>query len=61
MIYINDLYDLVKKCKTGSFADDTNLKGKIDKSTLLNELPFTAEYAETSEYRYRQTIHGTTI
>ena len=123
--YINDLHDVVKNCKTGSFADDTKLKGKIDiaedtldvqedldsviawsmknnmslhedkfiylryctnKSTLLNELPFTAEYAdsvsysasqsmtqhpamhlihlkvlETSEYRCRQTIHGTTI
>ena len=48
-----------------------------NKSTLLNELPFTAEYAEydttsgyalnptesakTSKYRCRQTIHGITI
>ena len=85
IIYINDLHDVVKNCKTGSFADDTKLKGKIDiaehtldvledlnsviawsmknnmslhedkfiylryctnKSTLLNELPFTAEYAQ---------------
>ena len=85
IIYINDLHDVVKNCKTGSFADDTKLKGNIDiaedtldvqedlksviawsmknnmslhkdkfiylryctnKSTLLNELPFTAEYAE---------------
>ena len=69
--------DVIKNCKTGSFANDTKLKSKIDiaedtldvqedlknnmslhedkfiylryctnKSTLLNELPFTAEYAE---------------
>ena len=83
IIYINDLHDIVKNCKTGSFADDTKLKGKIDiaedtldvqedlnsviawsmknnmslhedkfiylrnctnKSTLLNELPFTILY-----------------
>ena len=77
---------MVKNCKTGHFADETKLKGKIgiaedtldvqedlnsviiawsmknnmslhedkfiylryctNKSTLLNELPFTAEYAE---------------
>ena len=30
IIYINDLHDLVKNCKTDSFADDTKLKGKID-------------------------------
>ena len=30
IIYINDLHDVVKNCKTGSFADDTKLKGKID-------------------------------
>ena len=30
MIYINDLHDVVKNCKIGSFADDTKLKGKID-------------------------------
>ena len=80
---------MVKYCKTGSFADDTKLKGKIDiaedtldvkddldsviawsmknnmslhedkfiylryctnKSTLINELPFTAEYDTTSGY-----------
>ena len=92
IIYINDLHDAVKTCKTGIFADDKKLQGKIDiagdtldvqedldsvialsmknnmsphedkfiylryfknKSTLLNELPFTAEYAEydtTSSY-----------
>ena len=116
IIYISDLHGVVKNFKTGSFADDTKLKGKIDiaedtldvqedldsvitwsmknnmslhedkfiylryctnKSTLLNVLPFTAVYAEydttsgyalnhlkvleNSEYRCRQTIHGTTI
>ena len=30
IIYINDLHDVVTKCKTGSFADDTKLKVKID-------------------------------
>ena len=30
IIYINYLRDVVKNCKTGSFADDTKLKGKID-------------------------------
>ena len=30
MIYINDLHDVVKNCKTGSFVDDAKLKGKID-------------------------------
>ena len=30
IIYINDLHDVVENCKTGSFADDTKLKGKID-------------------------------
>ena len=30
IIYINDPHDVVKNCKTGSFADDTKLKGKID-------------------------------
>ena len=30
IIYINDLHDVVKNCETGSFADDTKLKGKID-------------------------------
>ena len=29
IIYINDHDDVVKNCKTGSFADDTKLKGKI--------------------------------
>ena len=32
IIYINDLHDVVKNCKTGSFADDTKLQGKIDKA-----------------------------
>ena len=96
IIYINDLHDVVKNCKTGHFADETKLKGKIgiaedtldvqedlnsviiawymknnmslhedkfiylryctNKSTLLNELPFTAEYAEydtTSGYAFK--------
>ena len=30
IIYINDLHDVVKNCKTGCFADDMKLKGKID-------------------------------
>ena len=85
IIFINDLQSVVKNCKTGSFADDTKMQGKISiagdttlvqedlnevvlwslhnnmalhedkfiylrycttKSTLLRELPFTAEFAE---------------
>ncbi len=85
IIYINGLQDVVKTCKTGSFADDTKLQGKIDvaedtitvqedlerviawskknnmvlhednfihlrygatRSSLLDELPFTAELGE---------------
>ena len=30
IVYINDLDDVAKNCKTGSFVDDTKLKGKID-------------------------------
>ena len=30
IMYIDDLKNVVKSYSTGSFADDTNIKGKVD-------------------------------
>ena len=71
IIYINDLHDVVKNCKTGSFADDTKLQSKLDiaEDTLdvqedLDRFITRSTHLihlkvlETSEYRCRNTDVG---